>query len=200
MARALSDAAWAAICVAANPHDPDADARVVLSKALFEDYPGFAYDRERTAVAIERAERMLAHLGAFAADYREQFPQIDDIKTERDRFYFQRLLWRVEAVWCANRTLQEANAGRRNVQRAMLYHWLCGVWLDHFGGELVYSRSGSEPSGPLVEFILAAMRQIVPKEQLPSREAVRDNIDRDRRERENASQIVRQLRQRAAGD
>jgi hypothetical protein len=198
VARTLSDEAWVAICAAAKPHTPDADARPALSKVLFEDYPGFAYDRERTIAAIERAERMLEHLDAFTADHNAQFPQADYIKTERDRFYIQRLQQRAEAVWIANRTLQDANAGRRNVQRAMLYHWLCGVWLDHFHAtKLTYSRQAGEPSGPLVDFILAAMLQIMPEDALPSREAVRENIDRDRRERGNAEQLARQLRKRS---
>ena len=54
MAQTLSDEAWAAFLAAAKPHTPDADARAALSKVLFEDYPGYAYDpaRARAAPAI----------------------------------------------------------------------------------------------------------------------------------------------------
>jgi hypothetical protein len=213
MAGPLSGEAWADICAAAKPHAPDDDARAALSKVLFEDYPGFTYDRERTIAAIERAERMLKHLHAFETDYRVQFPsgvwKTDRdyetkrniaIKIERDLWCLEGMRRRTEDVLVANRTLQDANAGRRNEQRAMLYHWLCGVWLDHFGGELTYDRRGGDPGGPLVEFILAAMRQVMPEDALPSREAARDNIDRDGRERENVKQLIRQLRKSAVGD
>jgi hypothetical protein len=195
----LSDKAWADIC-AAGGRTPDDDARAALSKALFEDYPGFTYDRKRTIATVKRTERMLKNLAAYEADYREQFPppphgwwETDRhyeskrniaIKTERDLSSLEVLRRRTEAELRVARTLQDANSRKQNEQRAMLYHWLCGIWLDHFGGELTYDRSGGDPGGPLVEFILTAMRQVMPKAALPSRESVRDNIDRYRRERE----------------
>jgi hypothetical protein len=196
VAAALTDSAWADICAAAG-RTPDAEARAELSAILFDEYPAFAYDRARVAKALRRGGRMLKHLGAFALDHRAQFPRADDIKTERDLFYIQRLYWRAEAVWIIARALRRANAGHRNTQREWLYHRLCGVWLDHFGARsLSYSvpSLGGPPYGPLIAFMLAAIRQVVSEEALPSPETVRDAIDRDRRERENAKQLVLRLR------
>ena len=187
MAATVSDEAWAEICAAAG-RTPDAEARATLSKILFDEYPAYFYDRERVARARKRAERMLKHLGAFAEDHRAQFTRIDDIKTERDLFYIQRLQWRAGAVWGAARAIQR----EKNNQRKQLYHRLCDVWLDHFGARaLSYSvpSLGGPPRGPLIAFMLAAMRQIMPEDALPSPETVRDAIDRERRERESAKQL-----------
>jgi hypothetical protein len=211
MARTLSDKVWAGILAAAKTHPPDADARAALSQALFNDYP--TYDRERVAKTAERAERMLEQLAAFEADYRVQFPsgvwktdQDYEIKrhianqNERGLRWLEGLRGRTETVLLEARRQQRANARRRNTQREMLYFQLCGVWLDHFGGELTYDRSaGGEPGGPLVDFILMAMRQAMPEDALPSREAVRDNIDRERREREAARRVALQIRNRGIG-
>lgn len=204
VAAELSDQAWADICAAAKPHTPDADARAVLSKVLFEDYPGFTYDRELVATATERAKCMLENLAAFEADYRAQFVRADDgkttptneternaaVKTERDLLRIEDLRRRTADVLLDARTQQHHNDRRRNVQRGMLYHWLCGVWLDHFHGELTYSRPTGEPSGPLVEFILMAMRQIMPEDELPKRETLRNTIDRERNGREDLRQQI----------
>ena len=73
----LTDAAWAEICAAAK-HASDAEARVVLSAILFNDYPGFTYDRARVAAAAKRARRMLKNFAAFEADYRAQFAPADN--------------------------------------------------------------------------------------------------------------------------
>jgi hypothetical protein len=239
VAGASSDQAWwAEICTAAGRHRPDAEARAVLSKVLFEDYPGFTFDRERTIAAAKRFEHMLEHLAAFEADYRVQFPPPPDgwwktdrdyerrrgrhdparqwrenkrnnaIKIERDLHYLEDLRRRTEHDLLIARTLQDANEGRRNLPRSMLYTWLCSVWIDHFGGELTYDRSagelGGEPGGPLVEFILAAMRQVMAEDELPKRETVRDNIDRDRCGREELAfgreKLALQARNRGVGD
>jgi hypothetical protein len=209
VAAALSDKAWAAILAAAKPHSPDAEARAALSKALFEDYPGFTYDRERWAKTAERAERMLKHLDAFTVDYCAEFAPTDDavrtndvkIRIKPDLWCLEGLRSRPAAALHVARKLQDANSRRQNEQRAMLYHWLCGVWLYHFGGRLTYDRSsGGEPGGPLVEFILAAMRQVMPEDALPSREAVRDNIDRERVAREHAARVALQIQNRGMVD
>jgi hypothetical protein len=212
----LTDAAWADICAAAEPHVPDAEARGLLAKALFEDYPGFTYNRERAKADIARAERMLAGLAVLEADHREQFP-IEAWKPDQDyevwRYFNSRkevglrcieyLRGQAENVLVGLRVVQGANIARRNEQRASLYAWLCGIWLDHFGGALVYDRHGGEffdkPGGPLVGFILAAMRQVMPKDALPSHEAIRDNIDRNRHEYEVARREGQRQRERAAG-
>jgi hypothetical protein len=194
----LTNTAWAKICEAAGRRpNAEAEARAALSKVLFEDYPGFAYD---PAAAAERAERMLEHLDAFAKLYRktchfpaDQFEAIlagraeafvpeEDIETERGLWCIARLRRRTEAMLHGARTLQDAKTPRQTEQRAMLYHWLCGVWLDYFEGpELPPAGSARTP---LVNFILAAMREIRPRLTLPRPDTVRDNIERERQERE----------------
>ena len=185
----------------------------MLSAVLFEEYPVFAYNREHVAMRNKRAERMLRHLDAFAELYRQawrphlpadEFEAIlagraeafiaDNVKTERDLWSIARLRQRTEAVLLYTDIIRYANARNQSTQRAMLYHRLFTVWLDHFhAAQLTYSRQATEPSGPLVDFILTAMRQIMPEDGLPSREAVRDNIDDERRGRE---QLASELRKR----
>jgi len=152
----LTDAAWAEICAAAK-HASDAEARVVLSAILFNDYPGFTYDRARVAAAAKRARRMLKNFAAFEADYRAQFAPADNailddppIRIKPDLRCLEGLRRRTEAVLLVARTLQRANARRRNVQREMLYYWLCTMWLNHFHAELTYRRrpEGGDPYGP----------------------------------------------------
>src|SRR5262249_53797011 len=128
VARALTDQAWADICAAASPHRPDTEARAVLSAVLFEEYPAFAYNRERVITAQERAERMLELLDAFAELYRQAWrPQLpadefeailagraeafiaDNVKTERDLWSIARLRQRTEAVLEYNTTIRQAN-------------------------------------------------------------------------------------------
>jgi hypothetical protein len=147
---------------------------------------------------------MLEHLDAFTADYCAEFEPSDaaaradpPIRIKPDLWSLEGLRQCVEAVLRMAHVLQRANARRQSLQRAMLYEWLCTIWLDHFGGKLTYGRRAtSEVSGPLVEFLLAAMRQVMPKDALPSREAVRDNIDDQRRERENAKHAAKKLKKR----
>jgi hypothetical protein len=195
MPSALTNTAWAKICAAAGRRpNAESEARAMLSKVLFEDYPGFTYDRERVATAAERAERMLVHLAAFEADYRVLFPtdvwKTDRhyeikrniaIKTERGLRWIEGLRGRTEAELRVARTLKDANDRRQNVQRAMLYHWLCNVWLAHFEGPEL--PDVGLPRTPLVNFTLAAMRQVMPGGALPRPDTVRENIDRERRER-----------------
>jgi hypothetical protein len=191
MPSALTDSAWADICAAAQ-RTPDAAARAMLSAVLFDEYPAFAYDRERVAKALRRSERMMKHLGAFTLDHRAQFPHADDIKTERDVFYIQRLHRRAEAVWLVARALRRANQGKRNVQHEWLCHRLCTVWLDYFHAPGLSITRG----GPLIRFMLAALRQVMPQEELPSPETVRDGIKRERDERANAAQLCFELKLR----
>src|SRR5262245_27472749 len=100
----MSDQAWAGICAAAGC-TPGAEARAELSAVLFDEYPVFRYDPVGVQAAKIRAERMLKHLDAFAADHAVQFlpaspeaiqgsrdaAKAYEIKTERDRFYIDRL-------------------------------------------------------------------------------------------------------------
>lgn len=208
MAGVLSDQAWADICAAAGRHRPRANARAVLSQVLFEEH--FPYHRERVFSARKRAARMLKLLDAFAELYRQtyaphlpvdQFEAIlashasafitDDLRTERDLSRIQGLRQRAEAVGRTAQALITAHSGGDarsrdvRVQREMLYHRLCTVWLDHFHGtKLAYSRpkrggKSGKPTGPLIRFILTAMRQIMPEDKLPKAETVSDNIDRE---------------------
>jgi len=206
VASALTDAAWAEICVAAK-HAPDAEARAVLSGILFKQYPAFAFDRESTIRDQERAERMLEHLDAFAELYREachfpadQFEAVlagraeafipnnsesnvpNNIQTEFGIWCIARLRQRTMAVWQCAHTIRVANARHQNTQRAMLYYSLCTVWLDHFHAELKYNRPSppkrGDPYGPPIDFMLAAMRQVMPEDALPDPETVSDAIDR----------------------
>jgi hypothetical protein len=207
VARTLTDQAWADICAAAGPHRPDAEARAVLSAVLFEEYPVFAYDRERTAMRKKRAKRMLEKLDAFAEDYCAEFKPTDDatrtdavtntVRFKPDLWCIEKLRQRVGAVLLYTEVIRRANARQQSNQRMMLYHRLFTVWLDHFqAAKLKYDRKAKKPSGQLVDFILTAMRQIMPEDALPSREAVRDNIDRERDDRaEVKRQVTLLLRQ-----
>src|SRR5262245_39746769 len=224
MAGALSDQDWTDICTAAD-RTPDAEARKRLSTILFKEYPAFAYDRKRVAVAYKRAEQMLKHLNALAELYRETYaPQLpldqfeailagrasafvaadvksgqtDDeteaarnvaVKTEYDLSCLAGLRRRPEALWLAARAIRRANARRANVQREWLYNQLCTVWFWDFHALLTYSvpSRGGPPYGPLIAFILATAGLVMPEP--PSPETVRDAIDRERMERENARQL-----------
>jgi hypothetical protein len=211
VAAALSDEAWAKICKAAG-RPPDAEARAALTSLLLDEYPAFAYDRKRVEAALLRSKRMLKRLAAFEADYRVQFPsdvwKTDRhyenkrniaIKTERDLSSLEVLRRRVEAVWLVACAIRRANKGQGDQQREWLYHRLCGIWLDHFHGEtltVTVPPWGGPPEGPLIEFVLAAMRQIMPRRQLPkSTESVRYAIERERKERDRAAQLWLDLRQ-----
>jgi hypothetical protein len=208
MADALSDEAWATICAAAE-RTPDAGTRAALSALLYKEYPGFRYDAEKTAATRRRAERMLKAVAALEADYQMQFTlqsvQDEDEdenavayreRTERDLWGLKGVRQRAEAVWLLARTIQNANARRASEQDAWIYHRLCDVWLYDFHAKLRYDTSGGEPHGPLVEFILAAMRQIKPEDALPARWTVRDAIDRWVLEHANAKRFGKFLRRR----
>ena len=199
MAAALSDEAWAKICAAAE-HTPDAGTRGRLSTILFEEYPAFHYDREGVERALKRSTRMLKNLDKFAADYCAAFAPTDQaaradavtntVRITPDLWAIEGLQKQVLGLWWYARVIRRANARRASVQREWLYHRLCTIWLDHFHTpKLTYNRParGGDPYGPLIDFILAAMRQIVPK--LPDPETVADAIDRERIERENAKQL-----------
>jgi hypothetical protein len=215
-AGALSDQAWAKICAAAGrPADTDIEARAALAALLFDEYPAFAYDRERIKGLLLQSERMLKHLDAFAELYRQtwlpdlpadQFQAIltgyasalTDVKTESNLWCLKLLRQRPLAYWLAARAIRRANRGHKNVQREWLYHRLCGIWLDYFQGELTVTVPpwGGPPEGPLIEFMRAAMQQIIPRKELPSPENLRYAVDRERKERASVAQMRLDLQQR----
>jgi hypothetical protein len=208
VAAALSDKAWAETCKAAEL-TPDAKARSALATLLFEEYPAFAYDRERWATAYQRSERMLKQFAEFAELYRQAWvPHLSadefqaiiagrasvftDVRTEADLWHLKMLQQRPEATWLAARAIRRANKGKKSPQREWLYHRLCGIWLDHFNGQhLSFGRpgGGGKPKGPLIAFLLVAMRQVIAQQALPDPEALAEAIVRERQERERARQL-----------
>jgi hypothetical protein len=108
---------------------------------------------------------------------------------ERDCWAIAMLRQRAEAAWLTARAVRRANARRASVQHEWLYNQLCTVWLWDFDALLTYSvpSRGGPPYGPLIAFILAAAGLVMPEP--PSPETVRDAIDRERMERENARQL-----------
>ena len=61
----------------------------------------------------------------------------------------------------ACQAIRRANKGHRNPQREWLISRLCGIWLDNFHAERLTVTVGGQPGGPLINFLLAAMRQIM---------------------------------------
>jgi hypothetical protein len=207
MPRDLIERAWIEICEAARLL-PDADARAEMSACLFVEYPGMGYDRERVATALRRSERMLKHLKTSAEQYRQAWlpdftvdqldvvvtgramAVVDDVRTARDLWCIAMLHRRAEATWLAACALRRANRGHHDSQREWLISRLCGIWLENFNGQhLGVSRPsrGGKPGGPLIRFLTAAMRQIMPL--LPDAETLADAIERERAERQNARQL-----------
>ena len=174
----------------------------MLSKILFDEYPVFAYDRERVAGDRERGERMVERIDAFAELYRQQFrPRLppdefqailagraspflaDNVTTEAHLWWIAKLRLYALSLRDAAHTKQHANTRHSNVQREWLYHRLCEVWLDHFQDPPPEGQPARLPPvgpsrTPLVNFILAAMRLVMPGRALPRPETVRDNVDR----------------------
>jgi hypothetical protein len=192
--RALTDAAWIAICEATRLL-PDADTRAEMSAVLFLEYPHMAYNRERIATEYRLAKRMLHQLDVIAEE-------ADELLMEHHRFYLDRLRGRALAYIFGCEARRRANAGRRDSQREFLISRLCGIWLYNFGAPdltVTVPPLGGPPRGPLIKFLLVAMSQIMPRRELPSAEALRDLIDRERRARENAKQLGLNLRRRIMG-
>jgi hypothetical protein len=195
MPPALTKTAWAKICAAAGRKPAaEAEARATLSRILYDEYPAFAYNRERVAKDIERAQQMLKQIDAFAKLYRQTFlPDLpvdqfeailtsraspfvaNDVKAERDLWGIAGIRRRVLAKLQGALAQQEANNRNKSEQRAWLYHWLCEVWLDHFEGPEL--PPVGPPRTPLVNFMLAAMRLVMLPRDLPKSGTVRDNID-----------------------
>jgi len=211
----LSEEAWAEICAAAKRHrpplTPDAEARAKMSAVLFDWYPTYTYDqprRERAQAVVDSCERMLGHLVEFAELYRqtwlphlavEDFQRLltvpaslfpDNMRANFHLWGMRHLHGYVLANVLFYRAIRRAHERNASVQREMLYHWLCNIWLENFGARVLKSR------GALASFMLAAIRQIMPEHELPARETLRDAIKRERRERENVEQLCFEFAQR----
>jgi hypothetical protein len=201
MAGALTDEAWAEICAAAKRHDPpltpDADTRAEISAVLFYEYANMRIPRERMAkiVAKGAAPSMLRAIDKFAAKYRqlwqphrsvEEFranvegfaSPLADPRTQAHIFGMKILRRFVLANLEASKFIRAAYPKNMRSEREWLYFRLCKIWLDHFHAPyLTYTvpSLGGPPCGPLIEFLQAAMRQVMPE---PSPETLRDAIDR----------------------
>jgi hypothetical protein len=192
--RALSDAAWITICQAAGLI-PDSDARAEMAAILFVEYPHMAYHRAHVAKQNRLAKRMLRDLTVGMAQY-------DTLLLDHHRYYLDRLRGRAITNLFGYEALRRANAGRRDSQREWLISRLCGIWLYNFGASdltVTNPALGGPPRGRLIKFLLAAMRQVIPRRKLPSAETLRDLIKRERQARENAKQYRLFLQQRAKG-
>jgi hypothetical protein len=207
MTRTLTDAEWLAIGAAAKLI-PDAEARGELSACLFSEYPNMRYDREGVAAALRHWQRVLRHVAALAklygcegspADpkfilrtYREAVARGDDILRERDLSYLYRLHQRASARVIGCQRIRRANKGHQDPQRAWLVSRLYGIWLINFQGRdlrIEVPVWGGAPRGPLVRYLFAAMRLVVPKSDLPSAWTLADAIRQEQAERENAKQL-----------
>jgi hypothetical protein len=202
--RALSDAAWIEICQAAKLM-PDADARAEMSACLFVEYQGMVYDRKCVEATLRRSKRMLKLINSLAALYQDMpAPRGDAIKIkhQRDLYYLDRLRQRALSHILGCQALRRANHGQSDSQYEWLISRLCGIWLTNFNGQhLGVSRpsKGGKPCGPVIRFLLAAVRQIIPPRLLPDPETLKKAIERERAERENARQLGLQLKQRRNG-
>jgi hypothetical protein len=84
MPPALTKTAWAKICAAAGRKPAaEAEARATLSRILYDEYPAFAYNRERVAKDIECAQQKLKQIDAFAKLYRQTFLPVSAVKPWR---------------------------------------------------------------------------------------------------------------------
>ena len=128
--------------------------------------------------------------------YRQAPAHGDDVMRERNLFYIERLRRSAQAQVGACQVIRRANKGHGNPQRDWLIGRLCGIWLDNFGGGRLTVTVGNTPCGPLINFLLAAMRQVMP--DLPPPETLRDIIDREREGRENTLQLLLELKQQRA--
>jgi hypothetical protein len=217
VATALTNTAWAKIRAAAKRKpEADAEARAMLARLLFDEYPAFAYDRERVANDREQAEQMLEQLDAFAKLYRRAFlPGLPDdqfeaivtsraslaipgkVKDARDLWGIAGMRRRALAKLQGALVQQEANWKNKSEQRAWLYHWLCEIWLDYFQGPELPPPGPART--PLVAFMLAAMRLVVPRSGLPRPDTLRDAIERQRKGRACLRSQLLRLRQKRAG-
>jgi hypothetical protein len=219
----LTEVTWLRLREAAKPLIPDGEARAAVT-AVLQAYPNFVYDRERMTQVLQLSARMRKRIDQFAELYQQLwFPRMqpDELKKllagkadaflpgdvmAQSHFWHMKMLRRPpEHAWWAAYALRRANQGRRDSQREQLVSQLCSIYLDNFGG---HSRGltttvpplGGPPGGPLIEFLLVAMGEVIPLRQLPSRETLRDMIYRERQGRDRVAQLRFDLELRAKGD
>jgi hypothetical protein len=204
MPSALSNAAWAKICAAAERRPKaEAESRAMLSAVLFDEYPVFRYDREHVVGDRERGKQMLEHLDAFAELYRQRWlPSLtddefeaiiltlkaspfvaDDVRTEAHLWWLSRLRLHALALRDHAHRKQLSNTKNADSQRDWLVHRLCEVWLDHFQDPPPEGQPARLPPvgparTPLVNFIGACMRRVMSGRALPLPDTVRSNINR----------------------
>jgi hypothetical protein len=190
----LSDETWAEICAAAARHNPplspDPQGRAEMLACLIGEYPNLAYDRERVAVTLRLWGPVLRHIEALAKLYQRVPVRPDDIMQERDLFYLDRLHRHALSQVLGCRALRRANRGKRDSRQEWLVSRLCGIWLIEFGAPdlgFTIPPLGGEPGGPLIDFLRAAMRQVMPTP--PSPYTLRRAIERERDDREGAKQL-----------
>jgi hypothetical protein len=193
MPGALDDQAWADICAAAAKHVPDAEARAEMSACLFVEYSAMGAvvsDRAHVKAMHDRAQKIGNEAAKLAASIRQQMAARRRPPASEDHDPLWRDLRHVNVVFqsakrqmLGYRAIRRANKGRKDEMREWLISRLCGIWLDHFHApKLAYSRNRrGQPGGPLIRFMLAAMRQIM--RDLPSPETMGDAIDRERCDR-----------------
>jgi hypothetical protein len=213
--RAINDAAKSeranfgeqkALRRAGRAPDDEAATRAALSAILCVEYPAFAYDAKRVAQTLARAKRMLRLLATLEANHRAQFAgagllggppsRLTDMATERDVAAIEAMRLRWETMLAGMEMLRSAHKGRRKVQHDSLMHRLCGVWLDHFHGELraIVPALGGPPTGPCIEFLCAAISLVAPDFTSPA--TIRDSMYRERDGRKRARQMSLDLRAR----
>lgn len=139
----------------------------------------------------------------------------DDVHL-RDLYFLEMLHRRALALMFARIAKQRANADRKrrkkdaprkrlkkDAQREWLVSRLCGIWLNWFSTADGRHRSyehltitrptlGGPPEGPLIEFLTAAMRLVMP-DAVPDAEKLSYAIERERKERGRAAQLKLQL-------
>jgi hypothetical protein len=147
---------------------------------------------EVDAIFAGRASAFVVDDKAIEQDCCSSAKRQRDKAIERDCWSIAMLRQRAEAAWLTARAIRRAHRGHRNVQREWLCNQLCTVWLwDFHAPDLTCSVPswGGAPYGPLIEFLRAAIREVVAEEELPSPYALRDAIRREGAERENARQF-----------
>jgi hypothetical protein len=205
--RTLSARAWIEICEAARLI-PDADARAEMSAILFVEYPGMNFDRAHVrdmhdrALKIGKQAAKLAMLIRAQMNKRRRVPAAEDDALWRNLCCVNVVLRSTRLHVLGYRAIRRAYRGRKDARQEWLVSQLCGIWLDHFHAPgLTYSvpSRGGPPHGPLIAFLQAAMRRVL--HVTPNAETLRDAIDRERVERENARQLRFELeRRKAIGD
>jgi hypothetical protein len=203
----IDGAAWERICAAAMPHKPDAMAREVLDKTLWEysaeagllhtgvtgaphfaDPPRFFKDTRAAwkdvAESIKAAEKNLNSAASRMMRIRDTrllgWGRWDEADQEN-----------LHQMWWAQRRAQEkvkainaflrARQRWQNPAREQLCQRLFQIWETHFGGELKFANTDGLPCGPLIRFAGAIFGDALLEPVTPW--VVRDAILRERERR-----------------